>query len=168
MKIIKSSAVSLVSAVLCVLLCAGAFADVTVNEVGAYFRSDIGGCSQEDTDSFVSDVSGGVHLKEVTVYNAASETFEGELKPGRKYYFYFVFAADDGFVLPDKTDGVKLSAVTDDGCEVVWSGVTVGYGKDDPHYFEVHTVTVTDGNFIQHFVGKICDIILRLKTWSPY
>lgn len=167
----KILSVFLVS-LLFVLLCAmpGAAAESTAPIV-IHIRNDIAGLDSTSRD-FCEILSGDIVFNEspntttVGVYNYAESIYTDKLKPGRTYHIDYAFTAKEGTTLPEELTEENISFQCDKGCTVWWYGITTG--AENAKGLAVNTSVTVPGNPFQMFFGRIADIILKIKAWSPY
>ena len=93
------------------------------------------------------------------------------LKAGRTYVVCLSFIAADGYTLPDELTEENFRIEGSDNCNVfichkAFSGYREGALRDE--CIEVEAEITVDGNLFQRIIGKILDILLKIRSWSPY
>lgn len=139
-------------------------------------RSDIAGMTYRDYEKFAIIRSDNIRfdLSEdpdpAFVTNCVGSIIFDEMKPGRKYVICYTFYAADGFEIPDEMNEDTIEIICSENVNPYWYGKTVGPLRDgQPLYsLTMHTEVRVDGNFFQNLFGRIADLILRIKAWSPY
>lgn len=143
-----------------------------IDSISVSFSSDLAGLTDKDIDSFKVEASDNIILDDdpVLVADYTGAAYLGEIKPGRTYYIYYDFIAADGYELPDEVNDENISINCADGVSVIWYGKTIGpYIDGKPSEgLMFFTKLEAPGNFFQRFFGRIADIFLKIKAWSPY
>lgn len=156
------------------LLLPAADAAVTDNMTVELF-SDVAGASAEDVERFISlppelipnDITG----TPVSVYDCIGTPYFDALKPGRSYTVYFSVLPAEGCEFPDEVNSDNMTVKCAKGNSVFWYGKTHGL-KDENGILrqsvEIHTTLKVDGNAFQRFFGKLIELFMKIKAWSPY
>lgn len=143
-----------------------------IDKLSVSFSNDIVGLTDRDIDRFKVETSDNIVFDDdpILVADYTGAAYLGEIKPGRTYYIYYDFVAADGYELPDEVSEKNVSVQCGEGCSVIWFGKTIGpYVDGKPSYgLMFYTKVKTPGNFFQRFFGRIADIFLKIKAWSPY
>lgn len=143
-----------------------------IDEISVSFSGDLVGLTDKDIDRFKVEISDNITLDDdpILVADYTGAAYLGEIKPGRTYYIYYDFVAADGYELPDEINEENVSIECGKGVSVIWFGKTVGpYIDGKPSYgMMFFTKLEAPGNFFQRFFGRIADIFLKIKAWSPY
>lgn len=136
------------------------------------FHSDLAGCTPQDRDRFIEVQSGHIHPKEPDVFVAdcVGDVYFDALKPGRTYTVLYSFVMDDGYDCPEALDESNVSLTCDPGCSVYWYGISSAVYGDGIRrsYLNFHTTVTVDGTFFQRLFGKLADLFLKIRMWSPY
>ncbi len=140
------------------------------------FNSDISGYCYTDIDKLCEILSDNIKINnsgltdKVTVADCVGNIYFEKLKPGRTYRINYSFIADNGFILPETIQKDNIEFYCGKGCTVDWVGIATGCNRDGSRYnsLAVYTTVTVDGNFFQMIFGKIADLFLRIKSWSPY
>lgn len=143
-----------------------------IDSISFSFSNDLVGLTDKDIDSFKVETSDNVIFDDdpILVADYTGAAYLGEIRPGRTYYIYYDFVAADGYELPDEVNEENISIKCDDGVSVIWYGKTIGpYIDGKPSEgLMFFTKLEAPGNFFQRLFGRIADIFLKIRAWSPY
>lgn len=130
----------------------------------------------DDAGKFAEIVSGDIVFTPVrtteplSVYAYNGDPYFNELKAGRTYYIDYVFSPAPGSSFPEKFSDETVSVVCGEGCTLLWYDKAVGNdgngGMTD--FLCVHTRVTVKGNTVQRIIGKLLDLLLKLRSWSLY
>lgn len=137
--------------------------------LSAAFSDDLEGLTERDCVKF-ADLSGGdLVLQEdrTWVYDYTNMPYDGKMKPGRTYYVEFEFLKADGCEFPETLTEENTDFRCGKNNEIVWYHYA-GSLKEPHQVLYVCEKVVIKGNIFQRFFGKIADLILKMKAWSPY
>lgn len=144
--------------------------------ISAIFNTDIGGLSYADYDKLCEITSDEIVFNTVSpappvfVADYAGNVYLYEMKPGRTYYIEYSFIAADGYELPEKVGIEDFKADYSGICDIYWCGIKTGNDNNGNirNSLSVNAKVTADGTFIQRLIGRIADIILKLRAWSLY
>ena len=143
-----------------------------IDSISVGFSNDLVGLTDKDIENFKVKTSDNIVLDDdpILVADYTGAAYLGKIKPGRTYYIYYDFVATDGYELPDEINEENIDINCDDGVSVIWYGKTIGpYVDGKPSEgLMFFTKLEAPGNFFQRFFGRIADIFLKIKAWSPY
>ncbi|MBP9989785.1 MAG: hypothetical protein KBT46_09850 [Ruminococcus sp.] len=139
-------------------------------------NSNISGYTYQDYEKFVEIKSDKIDFyipknsDVALVADYRGSMYLGDLKPGRTYYIYYYFAPNEGYEIPDELNDSNFKIDCGSGCSVVSLrkvAMYYSFEKTIP-LIALDTKVVVDGNIFQKIIGRIQDIILKIKSWSPY
>ena len=139
-------------------------------------RSDIASMTCDDYRSFALIKSDNIVFDEtqrsdpLILTDCVGNIYTGKMKAGRTYSIWYTFYAADGFEIPDEMNDDTIEIICGKGVNAFWYGKTVGTGKDGERLYSlsVWTDVRVDGNFFQNIFGRLADLFLKIKSWSPY
>ena len=176
-----------VSAVLvvCLLLCClhmPAAAQAEEQVIRLRINSDVAGCTEDDCARIAEILSPQVVYRftrsgrgPVLIAAAAGGSPNGPIEAGRMYTLTCMFAAADGYALPDTlSEGDVVlecgKGITVISCEVV--NMSLGLNDDGTAKTEkalrVYVKLIADGSVFRRMIGIIKDLIQRIRAWSLY
>jgi len=136
-------------------------------EIYISVSNEIVGLSDDDYDNFPIEFSDNIKPADdpIMVCSYTNEIYSGEIKNGRTYYIYYYFVPQSGNTFPYELNDETVNIECGEGCSLVWYGKTVGA---DTEGLSVYIKVETQGNFFQRLLGRIADIFLKIRMWSPY
>lgn len=173
-------AISLLLAVFLLCLCAMPVASLDeVGVVSVKLNSNVAGLTKNDTEKLFEIKGGNVvyqpdNAGPVYICNYAGTSDSGKLVAGRTYTVYYSLVAAEGYELPDQINDGDVLIETEKGVRVIRTSITSGSVRgDDGILYKTKGLSIfaelkVDGNFFQRFIGRIHDIILKIKAWSLY
>lgn len=140
-------------------------------------RSDIAGVDYTQPERIAVIESDGIifnpeaFLSCIQITDCVGNIILEPLKAGRTYVVCLSFIAADGYTLPDELTEDNFRIECSDNCNVfichkAFSGYRQGAKRDE--CIEIEAEIRVDGIFLQRFIGKILDILLKIRSWSPY
>lgn len=168
---------SLVLALLLLGCCCGlGAAAAAVGPVRVKLNSDVAGCSAADYTKFMELQSDNVTWSffsgaPVSVSDYAGTSTSAALTAGRTYYVTCLLEAASGCALPAADDVVVTcgSGVTVLAKQIVSTDYRTADGSF-AHFtgLQISAKLTVDGNVLQRVVGRLLDIVARLRAWQPY
>mgnify|MGYP003337845719 CR=1 FL=1 len=151
---------------------AAEFSDVISVEI----KSDIAGLTEADFEKMLIVKSGNIRFDDLTPFSTinlsdySGNPYFDKLKPGRTYNIWFTLRAEDGYTLPEVLNAQNTQISCGKNVNVYWYGITTGTDSEgEPcHFVAFWTEITVDGNPLQMFFGRILDVFLKIKSWSPY
>lgn len=162
---------------LVLLLAAFAFPAGAAEKIEIVLSDDVAGLTRDDDPGrFAAITSGDIEFTPVrttdalAVYAYNGDTYFDELKAGRTYYIDYVFSPAPGHTFPEEFSDETVSVVCGEGCALLWYAKAVGNDGSDhmTEFFCVHTRVTVKGNVVQRIIGKLLDLILKIRSWSLY
>ena len=139
-------------------------------------RSDISGLCADDYEKLAQIKSGNIAFDTVDrdspiiIADYAGNVYFDKMKPGRDYTIDYLFVPVNGYEIPDDINEKDIEFICPENCTVWWYGKAVGACVDGVRstYIMVYTEVRVDGNLFQNIFGRLADIFLKIKAWSPY
>ena len=166
-----------VCAVCCCLLPAAAQAEI--GPMAVKLNSNIAGCTNRDVDQLIELESDNIILstrdkEPVYIVDYAGTSVSGEVVAGRTYFAYYVLEAAEGYALPDALEEGDISIACGKGVSVISTQIVTAPTKIDGVWVEsfrglrIYAKVLVDGSFFQRLIGRIHDVILKIRAWSLY
>lgn len=135
-------------------------------------RTDIAGLSYGDyeklyeitTDEIVINTKS--EALPVFIADYAGDVYLYAMKPGRTYYIEYSFIPAEGYEFPESVSLDDFKVDYSGNCDIYWCGVKTG--NNGSRSVSINAKVVVDGNVIQRIIGRISDIIIKLRSWSLY
>ena len=166
---------SCLMALLFIILCFPAASALTVRDMTAELFSDVAGATDKETERFIilSDglVPNTVTGVPVSVYDCIGTPYFDKLKPGRSYTVYYSILPADGYEFPDEVSLDNMTVKCSKGNVVYWCGKTHGLPDDTGRIrqsVEIYATLRVDGNAFQLFFGRLIELFMKIRNWSPY
>ena len=164
----------------CMLIpCIAAYGAQNEERIAVKINSDISGLTEQDESLLIEIKSGGiVYAKRsgsaVSATDYANSIYNGEFKPGRKYYISYTLEPAEGTELPDRITADEIDIECSDNVEVYHVAiVSADIRKDDDTYTHykalmIQAAVTVDSNFPQRLAGMIYDFFIKLRAWQLY
>ncbi len=168
-------ALSVILSLLFVFSVLPAAAARTAENMTVELFSDVAGASDRDVERFIS-VSEGLVPNNITgvpvsVYDCIGTPYFDKLKPGRSYTVYYSILPAEGYEFPDEVSLDNMTVKTAKGNTVYWCGKTHGLQDSEGVWrqsVEIQTTLRVDGNAFQMFFGRLVELFMKIRSWSPY
>ena len=153
------------------------FAFEKADDISIRLTNDIAGLDYNDYEKIAIILSDSITYTNTLRYNCiqindyAGNVYLEKMKPGRTYSVHLSFMPAEGFEFPEELTSSMVNIICEEGCTVWWWGKTVGTADDGvskEYFLSVSAEITVKGNFFQRIFGRLADIFLKIKAWSPY
>ena len=161
----------------CMLPAAGAG---KIGTIRLKLNSDIDGLTERHYEKVIEIKSDNVVYTKrsagpVSFSDYAGTPVQGAVKAGREYTVHYLLDAAEGYALPDDPDELDVEIECGKGVKVISKQIVSARERDESGNFVVtyrglmiYASIVVDGSVFQRMIGRIHDIIIKIRAWSLY